>query len=265
MDLREAEIKQVTTILQSKQSVLVLGEPGSGKSTLGERVRVLLEDDGFSVAIASYGGSAKETLTQIADQLDIPTVTDDERPKPLTAEQLRKELLKNIVHPKTLLVCDDAHRWSASLRYWLEDVLRGGGLLLLLATNPPPKDIFVKLPMVELPPIKDEEIRALMQVEAIAQNIMLAPGELANLQQRAGNNPALAKRVIHEAALGLNETQSTEHYQYVDGTPFLVALIALVSIVRWNCSDWVFSPPLCLPLALLGSDRPRSILRVVLG
>ena len=32
------------------------------------------------MAIASYAGAAKETLTTIADQLSVSTMTDDERP-----------------------------------------------------------------------------------------------------------------------------------------------------------------------------------------
>ncbi|HEY9645989.1 MAG TPA: hypothetical protein V6C88_06455, partial [Chroococcidiopsis sp.] len=63
---------------------------------------------------ASYGGSAKETLVAIAEQLGVPTETDDEKPRPLTAQQLREELSKALTVPKTLLICDNAHRWSAS-------------------------------------------------------------------------------------------------------------------------------------------------------
>jgi replication-associated recombination protein RarA len=232
MELRKAEIEQVVSALQSGQSMLVLGEPGAGKTTVGERVSAKLGAEGYTVAIASYSGSAKETLIDIAECLDVPLVTDDEKPKQLTAQQLRESLLGYLTKPKVLLIADDAHRWTASLRYWLEDVLRGKGLLLLLATNPPPKDIFVKLPLVELPPLKDDEIRTLMQLEASAHEIKLGTKEFAELQQRAGNNPALAKRVVHEAMLGISETQSTEHYQYIDGTLFLIALLTCLGIVR---------------------------------
>ena len=234
MELREAEIKQAVDALRSKQSLLVIGEPGAGKTTLGEKVKVQLEANGFSVAMDSYSGAAKETLTTIADQLGVPTVTEDEKPKQLTAAQLREALLKDLKRSKTVLIADDAHRWSASLRYWLTDILNAGGLILLLATSPiPPKDVFVKVPRVELPPLKDEQIRELMRSEALTYEVKFAPKELAELQQRAGNNPALAKRVIRESVLGIAEASTGDYYQYIDGTPFLVGALMLVGIIRF--------------------------------
>jgi AAA domain len=233
MELRQDEIKQITSALLSAQSVLVVGEPGAGKSTVGLKVQEQLGLEGYDVAIASYSGAAKETLIAIADQLGCPIETQDEKPKKLTAEQLRNELKQNICGNKTLLICDDAQRWSSSLRYWLEDVLRHGGLLLLLASSPPPKDIFTRMPVIPLPPLKDDEIRELMKAEAIAHSIRLTPQELADLQQRAGNNPSLAQRIVRETALGISEMQSTDHYQYIDGTPFLIGGLALVGIVRF--------------------------------
>lgn len=234
MELREAEIKQIATALLSKQSMLVLGEPGAGKSTVGEKVKAELEAKGFTVAMASYSGAAKETLTSIADQIGAPTTTDDEKPKQLTAAQLRDSLLKHLCKAKTVLICDDAHRWSASLRYWLEDITRNKGILLLLASSPcPPKDIFVKVPRIELAPIRDEQIRALMKAEALSYDVRLEPKTLAELQQRAGNNPALAKRVIRETVLGIAETTTGDHYQYIDGTPFFVMLLMLLGIIRF--------------------------------
>ncbi|OLP20089.1 hypothetical protein BST81_02300 [Leptolyngbya sp. 'hensonii'] len=233
MELRVAEIEQVSAALQAKQSVLVLGEPGAGKSWLGQKVADLLKDMKYQVAIANYSGSAKETLISICEQLGIPIETQDERPKAMTAEQLRKELLLNLPHPKTLMIIDDAHRFPASLRYWLEDCHRAGVLLLLLATAPPAKDIFLKMPRIEMQPLKDDEIRTLMYQEAMAQGMTLNPGQFADLQQRAGNNPALAKRVVREALLGVGEAQSTDHHQYVDGTPFLIAGVSMIGMIRF--------------------------------
>lgn len=233
MQLREAEIQQVVSALLSKQSVLVLGEPGSGKSTLAQKVAKTIGEQSYQTAIANYSGSAKETLVAIAQQLDVPIETQDEKPKPLTAEQLRKELLQNLPHPKTLLIIDDAHRFPASLRYWLEEVLRDGGLLLLLAYQPPAKDIFLKMPRIEMQPLKNDEIRSLMYQEALAHGMTLNPHQFAELQQRAGNNPGLAKRVVHEALLGIGEAQSTDHHQYIDGTPFLLASLTAIGIIRF--------------------------------
>jgi hypothetical protein len=46
-------------------------------------------------------------------------------------------------------------------------------------------------------------------------------------------NPALAKRVVHEELLGIGDEMSTDHRQYIDGTPFLIASLSAISIVRF--------------------------------
>lgn len=235
VDLHKLEREAVVSALLAGQSVLLLGEPGAGKSTLGLQVQEALTSQGYSVAIANYGGSAKETLISICEQLDLPTESQpdpDKKPRPMTAEQLRKELLSNLPLGQRLLVVDDAHRWPASLRYWLEDCYRASALLLLLATNPPKKEIFLKLCRIEMQSVGNDEIRTLMYSEAIAHGMTLNPSQFAELQQRAGNNPALAKRVVHEAKLGISEAASGDHHQYIDGTPFLIAALTAVGILR---------------------------------
>jgi hypothetical protein len=93
-------------------------------------------------------------LEELCDQIGVDLLTDDEKPKRKTATQLKADLLERFTCNQTLLIADDAHRWSASLRYWLEDVWREKGLMLLLAWEPSPKDIFAKLPIVKLDPSK---------------------------------------------------------------------------------------------------------------
>nr|WP_242020375.1 AAA family ATPase [Nodosilinea sp. FACHB-131] len=214
------------------QSLLVLGEAGSGKSVLGIEIAKRLGSN-YQVAIASYAGSAKQTLMAIAEDLGVPTETCDERPKPLTADQLRVEIAKDMNCGRRLLIADDAHRWPASLRYWMEELLRGKGLLLLLADRPPARDVFLKLPRMELDPMTPDQIRTIMYAEATAQGMAINPTKFADLQQRVGGNPALAKRVVHEELLGIGEEMSTDHRQYIDGTPFLIAGLSAIGIVRF--------------------------------
>ena len=231
-EFREEDINQVIGSLTQGQSLLVLGEAGSGKSVLGITVGKQMASD-YRVAIASYSGSAKQTLIAIAEAFGVPTETSDERPKPLTADQLRQEIRDDMNCGKRLLIADDAHRWPASLRYWMEELLRGKGILLLLADRPPAKDVFLKMPRLELEALTPDQIRTLMYAEATAHGMAINPGKFADLQQRVGGNPALAKRVIHEELLGIGEDQSTDHRQYIDGTPFLVALLSTIGIVRF--------------------------------
>lgn len=218
--------------LAKGQGLLVLGESGSGKSELAKAIAKHFGSH-KRVAIATYGGSAKETLVNIAEALDVPTVTADEKPKALTAEQLRKELLYDLRGGRALLVVDDAHRFPASLRYWLEDVLKADGLLLLLADRPPARDVFLKLPRMELESLTPDQIRTVMYQEAVNQGLAINPSRFADLQQRVGGNPALAKRVVHEELLGIREDMSTDHRQYIDGTPFLIASLSAIGIVRF--------------------------------
>jgi len=230
---RQQEVDQVVTTLASGQGLLVLGEPGAGKSALAAEVGSRLVEQGYTVATATYNGAAKETLMAIADQVGVDVMTEGDRPKQKTAQQLREDLAERLQRGKMLLVADDANRWSASLRYWLEELQRSGVLLLLLAFEPPRKDIFLKLPKLDLQPLREEEIRDLMQQEAQAQQVALSPSDLATLQTRAGNNPALARRLVKETALGIAAVETGEHYQYVDGTPFLLALLSVVGVVRF--------------------------------
>jgi hypothetical protein len=89
------------------------------------------------------------------------------------------------------------------------------------------------MPRLELEPLTPDQIRTLMYAEATAHGMAINPGKFADLQQRVGGNPALARRVIHEELLGIGEDQSTDHRQYIDGTPFLIALLSTIGIVRF--------------------------------
>lgn len=219
--------------LFKRQSLLVLGEAGSGKSVLGRAVAAEFESE-MKVAIASYGGSAKQTLIDIAEGLAVPVsaTTEKGRERSLTATELRQELLAELRGGQALLIADDAHRFPVSLRYWLEAVLQGGGLVLLLADRPPAKDVFLKVPRLALAPLSADEVRTVMYAEATRQGLALSPSRFAELQQRAGGNPALAKRIIHEELMGLGD-ESGDHRQYVDGTPFLMAALTAIGIVKF--------------------------------
>jgi energy-coupling factor transporter ATP-binding protein EcfA2 len=230
LDFRETELAQIYSSLAKGQSLLVLGESGSGKSVLAAAIAKRFQGS----TIATYGGSAKQTLMGIAEAFGIETETEEGKPRKLTAEILRAEILEWIQDGQNLLIADDAHRWPASLRYWLEDVLKAGGLLLLLADRPPAKDVFLKVPRLELEPLSADQVRTLMYAEATAQGLAINPSRFAELQQKVGGNPGLAKRVVHEEMMGLSNTsEAADHRRYIDGTPFLIAALAAVGVIRF--------------------------------
>ena len=233
--MRRLETNQIINGLIARQSLLILAPIGGGKTHLGQSISTELAAKGWRIAIATYNGAAKETLSAIASQLQVDTftLTDKGKPKQLTAAQLRDELKHDLTRSHTLLIVDDAHRWSASLRYWLEDLLAAGTVLLVLASNPPTKDIFVKLPVVELSPLAPDQIREVMAAEAQAQNLQLTPSDMATLLGRAGTNLSLARRVIHEQSLGISETRTGDRVDYIDGTPILVTGLALLGVIRF--------------------------------
>lgn len=221
--------------LEAGDGLLIVGGPGTGKSAIGDEVREKLN----KAVMGSYSGSAKELLEDLAEQLGCPIEKEvgenkDGTPKtkPMTAPELKAEVGDNLKQSGTVLICDDADRWPVSLRYWLESLQRREVRLLLLASNPPRRDIFLKLPRIEMDGLSSASIREIMIAEATDRGLKLSITELAMLEARSGGNPALARRAVAEHQLGLT-SDAADHREYVDGTPLLIVLLGLVSILRY--------------------------------
>lgn len=237
-NFRQTEINQAIASIEVNQSLLMIGEEGSGKTAIAEAVRTAFKSRGWNVAIADYASGAKDTLLEIADQLGCQ-VTDNsgKNPKPFTASQLRDEITQTLEKPNTLLICDNAHRYPQTLRYWLQDCLGSKSsdraLLLLIATKPPTGGIFFKMPRIPIPPLESLQIREIMLEEADEINLKLTASVIADLEQRCGGNPFLARRVVREQSLNLGQDEQGDRVDYIDGTPFLIAAMSLVGIVRF--------------------------------
>jgi len=233
-NFRQTEINQAIASLETNQSLLIIGEEGSGKTAIAESVRTIFVHRHWNVAIADYSSSAKDTLLEICDQLGILTVDDSgKNPKPLTANQLREEIEAKLERDNTLLICDNAHRYPQSIRYWLQDCLGGKALLLMLATKPPVGGIFFKMPRISIQAMMSQEIREIMLEEAGEINLKMPSSTIAELEQRCGGNPFLARRVVREQSLNLGADEQGDRVDYVDGTPFLIAGLSLIGIVRF--------------------------------
>ncbi len=226
---RSAEKKRIAAALLANSSILIIGEAGSGKSFLSNLITQELTDQGFLVS-SPGSGTAKQTFMAIAEDLGIDTETLEG--KAMTTSQLQGAIADFLRHTTAFLILDDAHRFPVSIRCWLEKLLELGQPMLLLATFPPARDIFIKLPRIELEPLSNQAIREIMTDEAMNLGIELKPGQLADLQQRTGGNPMLARRVVKEEYLGL-EGHALDHTQWIDGTPFLIAALMCFMIMRF--------------------------------
>ena len=226
---RCAEKNLILAALQTGSSLLVVSDIGMGKSQLAKFVAADLRAKNFSVALI-VPTTPKQTLLDCAIQLGAPTTRDDD--KQMTATQLQDSIAEFLQTNTAFLLFDDAHRLPISLRVWLLSLLDAGHPLLLFATHPPRKDIFLKLPRIELKALPHQSIRALMQTAAQELGLELTPSQLATLQERCGGNPMLARRVIRETFLGLEDT-APDHTQWIDGTPLLIALLLVFSVIRF--------------------------------
>jgi len=232
-NFRIGEINQAIASLETNQSLLIIGEEGSGKSAIAESVRTAFKSRGWNVAIADYSSSAKTTLLEICDQLGLDTEdSSGKKPVPYTADQLRDEIAQELQRTNVLLICDNAHRYPVSLRYWLQDCLGDRALLLMLATKPPVGGIFFKMPRIVIRAMASQEIREIMLEEAAEINLKLPASTIADLEQRCGGNPFLARRVVREHSLNLGADEQGDRIDYIDGTPFLIAGLSAVSVVR---------------------------------
>jgi AAA domain len=209
--------------------MLVVAEAGMGKSHLARSVAIALRAASLQVALVTPS-TPKQTVLEIAVQLGV-AINNDEG-KPLTQMQLQTDIAALLTEHRAYLLIDDAHRLPISLRAWLEQLLACGQPLVLFATHPPRKDVFLKLPRLELKPLAHAQIWALMQEAAHELGLALSPAQLARLQERTGGNPMLARRVLDEERLGLEAT-APDHTEWIDGTPLLLAALLLLSAIRF--------------------------------
>lgn len=226
---RASEKQRIVASLLADSSLLVVGEAGAGKSALGEYVVAELQQAGF-VAMLVAPAATKQCLTGLAQALGVELV--DLEGKPLTVAGLETAIGESLKTQQVFLIWDNAHRLQVSLRGWLERLHEQGQPMLLLATHPPARDIFLRLPRIELKPLKSAAMRALMQQRAEELGMSLHDGQIAALLERCGGNPMLARRVVWEEFLGL-EDLAPDHTQWVDGTPFLVAFLMCFMVVRF--------------------------------
>ncbi|MEG4634105.1 hypothetical protein QUB56_31815 [Microcoleus sp. AR_TQ3_B6] len=186
----------------------------------------------FSIAVAVYKGSGKKFFQQLAKQLDIATEIEDDkgRVKQLTLEQLKEEIALNIP-TDALLLLPEAKRLTTGIRFWLEDLIEAGCRVCCFAVNNPGRDIFIEMIEVELELPSDRAIREAMQDEAAKMGYNLTAARLSQLQPLAGRNPMLARKVVRQEKLGIN--QPVEHRQYLVMMPVLLTALFSFAVIRY--------------------------------
>ncbi|NJM00588.1 MAG: ATP-binding protein [Synechococcaceae cyanobacterium SM2_3_2] len=224
---RQSEQRRIVAGLLSGNSLLVVGEPGSGKSSLAHFIAQDLT--GFRL-VHLKASTPKQMVESVAEQLGVDPATLEG--KKMTLAQLQAALFGDLLNQTAIFICDDAEQYPLSFRQWLESLLSTKSVMLVLATWPPAKDLFLKLPRLELDPLPEGPIRDCIESAAAQLGIRLRPGQISNLMERCGGNPMLAKRVVLEEHLGLKIT-GPDHTQWIDGTPLLVAGLMCFTLVRF--------------------------------
>ena len=193
----------------------------------------------YAIALAIYKGASKKFFVALAEQLDIPTTEDKYNKdgevvgeKPLTMDALKDEIADN-VNANTLLIFPEAKRLTTGIRYWLEDLMRGGVRVVCFAAANPGRDIFLDMVEIELELPTDAHIRSVMVAEAQRQGLALDKSRLAALQPMAGRNPMLARKIVANERLGLNQKANPQHTQYVVIMPVLIACLMAFGVVRF--------------------------------
>jgi energy-coupling factor transporter ATP-binding protein EcfA2 len=225
---REPEKSRIIAAVRAGASLLVVGGAGCGKSTLARFVAAELQQMNFAVAIAEPT-TQKQFMLDLSEQFGLSTSSLEGRAQ--TSTQLQESVAEHVRAGGAFLIVDDAHRLPVALRCWLEKFVREGLPVLLFATPPPPRDIFLKLPRIELQDLSNKSVRAIMESAAAERGVKYSTAKLSALQERCAGNPMLARRVVTEEHLGLDET-APDHTKWIDGTPLLMAGLLCFMFIR---------------------------------
>jgi AAA domain len=228
---RLEEKSRLLAALKANGSILLCGEEGIGKTVVLNAIAQDLIAEGYQIAVIATPATSRQMLISIAEQLEVDTINMEG--KALTAEKLKWAISDYLrANPSTFLLFDDAHQIDPKFRAWLKNLKRSGTSMLLAATNPPRSDVFLNTPALIIRSLPNHLIRDLMVDAAIDRGLNISDGQIADLQQRCGGNPALAIRSIEEEYLGL-DVEVGDRGDYFDITPLLILVGTLFVMARF--------------------------------
>jgi len=189
-------------------------------------------------AIVAYQGSTKTFLMELAKQFRVDTIEPKYNKegevigdRQLTADEIKEKLAQEI-EKGSLLIIPEAKRLPASIRYWLETLMRMGKVIVVaIAVAVIKRDIYLQMLEVELERPSIEAIRGVILEEAEKNDLSLTDHQIAKLLTVAGRNPLLARKAVRNEKLGLNP--EPEHSLYLDISPIIISALMAFSIVRF--------------------------------
>jgi energy-coupling factor transporter ATP-binding protein EcfA2 len=223
------EFNRIKSSLLADSSYLVIGEEGSGKSTLCKLVEESLFKEGFKVVVCKKA-TPKTMLKNIATGLGMSTLNEDG--KEMKYDELKGAVEENLLEHFAFLIFDNAHKLSADFRLWLKELHEEKVRMLLFATKPPRTDIFLCLPYIKLSPLPDYAIREIMEQAARDRKMQLSTSDFARIQELAGGNPLLAIKAVENEYMEL-DVEGGDHENYMDATPLIVVGGIVFIIMRF--------------------------------